>query len=180
MSQSEEGQVAKTLDFEHDDTSAQDSHTNTVTSSSASSNDAEKQGSVTTNSKEEHKNEKEEPEEPQDLPLAGVNKVVKRTMDRRGKKSAVTVTPAAKHAANFAVKLFLLYLSSSANDVTVGRKRKTVNADDVFQALDETGFGKWNERLRGALEAHQGTNKRKKMEADIEHTGENDKQLHKD
>ena len=51
-------------------------------------------------------------EEPQDLPFACINKLAKRVQDKRGRKSTMNITPGAKHAANYAVKLFLLYLST--------------------------------------------------------------------
>jgi histone H3/H4 len=41
-----------------------------------------------------------------------------------------------------------LYLSSTANDISHEHKRSKVTAEDVFSALNELGFDKYEEPLR--------------------------------
>jgi Holliday junction resolvasome RuvABC DNA-binding subunit len=41
-----------------------------------------------------------------------------------------------------------LYLASTANDISHEQKRSKVTAEDVFSALNELGFDKYEEPLR--------------------------------
>jgi len=45
----------------------------------------------------------------------------------------------------------VLYLSSTANDISKEHKRSKVTAEDVFSALKELGFENYEEQLRDFL-----------------------------
>ena len=53
-------------------------------------------------------------------------------------------------------KLFIHYLTATANDVCKDAKRQTISADDVLTALDDLEFGELVEPLKQALEGASG------------------------
>lgn len=55
-------------------------------------------------------------------------------------------------ACSEAAKLFIHYLTSTANDACRDAKRQTLSADDVLTALDDLDFGELVEPLKAALE----------------------------
>lgn len=59
-------------------------------------------------------------------------------------------------------RIFIHYLSATANDVCKDGKRQTINAEDVFKALDEIEFPEFVEPLRTALEEFRSRNAARK------------------
>ncbi|KAL0921143.1 hypothetical protein M5K25_008187 [Dendrobium thyrsiflorum] len=50
-------------------------------------------------------------------------------------------------------RIFIHYLSATANDICKESKRQTINAEDVFKALDDMEFTEFIQPLRDSLEA---------------------------
>jgi DNA polymerase epsilon subunit 3 len=48
--------------------------------------------------------------------------------------------------------VFISYVTATANDVCKDKKRATLNADDVFTALEETDFSELLPQLKEAYE----------------------------
>lgn len=55
-------------------------------------------------------------------------------------------------AFNEAAKLFIYYVTSTANDICRESKRQTISAEDVFKALGEIDFEEFVKPLRDALQ----------------------------
>lgn len=53
-------------------------------------------------------------------------------------------------------RLFIHYLTATANDACKDAKRQTISADDVLTALEDLDFGELVEPLRSALEGERG------------------------
>lgn len=62
------------------------------------------------------------------------------------------VSKEARSAIAKAASVFVLYLTSSSNNVAVKSKRRTISGDDVFQAIVDTEFEMFEEPLREAYE----------------------------
>ncbi|RKF60827.1 putative h2a domain containing protein [Erysiphe neolycopersici] len=48
--------------------------------------------------------------------------------------------------------LFINYIASQANEIAAASNRKTVNANDVFAALEDSEFASWKSRLEAELQ----------------------------
>lgn len=55
-------------------------------------------------------------------------------------------------AVSEAAKVFISYVTCTANDICMEHKRSTISADDVLSALDELEFGEFVDVLRTDLE----------------------------
>ena len=51
--------------------------------------------------------------------------------------------------------MFISFITATANDVCKERKRATINADDVFQALEDLEFGDLLPALRESYEGER-------------------------
>ncbi|KAG0498525.1 hypothetical protein HPP92_002827 [Vanilla planifolia] len=60
-------------------------------------------------------------------------------------------------------RVFIHYLSATANDICKESKRQTVNAEDVFKALDDMEFPEFIQPLRASLEEFRTKNAGKRM-----------------
>jgi DNA polymerase epsilon subunit 3 len=58
-------------------------------------------------------------------------------------------------ACSEAGKLFIHYLTATANDTCREARRQTISADDVLTALEDLNFGELVEPLKAALEGKQ-------------------------
>ncbi|KAL1117471.1 hypothetical protein AAG570_004796 [Ranatra chinensis] len=81
------------------------------------------------------------------------NAVVTRIM-RECLPEGVSVAKEARTAVARAASVFVLYLTSSANSAAVQSSRKTIAANDVFKALEETNFEFFVAPLKEALEGN--------------------------
>lgn len=50
------------------------------------------------------------------------------------------------------MQVFINFITAAANDVCKEKKRATINADDVFQALDDLEFAELLPALKGSFE----------------------------
>ncbi|KAI4998850.1 DNA polymerase epsilon subunit 3-like [Hordeum vulgare subsp. vulgare] len=107
--------------------------------------------------------------EVEELPKAIVRRLVKDKLARvasggEGAEGGAEVIVNKDAMAAFAesARIFIHYLSATANDVCKDGKRQTINAEDVFKALDEIEFPEFVEPLRTALEEFRSKNAARK------------------
>ncbi|CAF0725305.1 unnamed protein product [Didymodactylos carnosus] len=74
----------------------------------------------------------------------------------------ITVSKDAKASIQRAAMAFILYTSVTANRFATESKRKTVNVQDIFKALQTNGFDMIIEPLQTTLEQYQSEMKKKK------------------
>ncbi|XP_047049134.1 DNA polymerase epsilon subunit 3-like [Lolium rigidum] len=74
----------------------------------------------------------------------------------------VIVNKDAMAAFSESARIFIHYLSATANDMCKDAKRQTINAEDVFKALDEIDFPEFVEPLRTSLEEFRTKNAARK------------------
>ena len=96
------------------------------------------------------------------LPLAHVKRIVRSklaelsgSVAEGGKKKEVSVQKEALTAFAEAAKIFIHYLTGTANELCHEGKRLTVNAEDVLRALEEVEFAEFAGPLREALAGAQ-------------------------
>uniref|UniRef100_A0A1B6FF89 DNA polymerase epsilon subunit 3 n=1 Tax=Cuerna arida TaxID=1464854 RepID=A0A1B6FF89_9HEMI len=94
------------------------------------------------------------------LPIAVVARLVK-----EGLPEGVSVTKEAKTAVARAASVFVLYITSSANTIAMRNKRKTINSDDVLQAVVDTEYEWLEDPLKESLEDFKKVQKQRKESA---------------
>jgi DNA polymerase epsilon subunit 3 len=93
------------------------------------------------------------------LPQANVKRVVKEKLaelahehfDDDRKEKDVLVNKDALLAFSESAKIFIHFLSATANEICRESKRQTINADDVLKAVEELDFPEFCEPLKAAL-----------------------------
>ncbi|OEL12638.1 hypothetical protein BAE44_0026343 [Dichanthelium oligosanthes] len=105
--------------------------------------------------------------EVEELPKAIVRRLVKDKLAHiaGGEGAEVIVNKDAMTAFAESARIFIHYLSATANDMCKETKRQTINADDVLKALDEMEFSEFVEPLRTALQEFRNKNADKRSEA---------------
>ncbi|KAK4316049.1 hypothetical protein Pmani_012754 [Petrolisthes manimaculis] len=98
-------------------------------------------------------------ERPEDLnlPNAVITRIIKDSLPE-----GVAIAKEARSAIAKAASVFVLFTTSSANNLAQKNKKKTVNAQDIFNALTEMEFEKFIEPLQESLEVHKKTQQSKK------------------
>ncbi|XP_031503662.1 DNA polymerase II subunit B4 [Nymphaea colorata] len=93
--------------------------------------------------------------EVEELPKANVKRIVKEKLAQLGKEGQddLNVQKEALLAFSESARIFIHYLSATANDICKESKRQTVNAEDVFKALEEIEFQEFVGPLRASLNA---------------------------
>ncbi|XP_014292367.1 DNA polymerase epsilon subunit 3 [Halyomorpha halys] len=92
------------------------------------------------------------------LPASVVTRIIKECLP-----DGVNVSKEARVAVARAASVFVLYLTSTSNNLATQANRKTISANDVFKALSETDFEFFVEPLKDALEAHKKVLQEKKL-----------------
>lgn len=92
-----------------------------------------------------------------DLPKTLVKRLVKNKLaglvdSSDGAKREVQINKDALLAFSESAKVFINYLTTTANDICHEHKRQTISADDVLQALDDLDFVEMVPQLKDALE----------------------------
>ncbi|KAG8050259.1 hypothetical protein GUJ93_ZPchr0009g2130 [Zizania palustris] len=88
-----------------------------------------------------------------ELPKAIVQRLVKDKLAQVATGGAeVIVNRDAMAAFAESARIFIHYLSATANDMCKESKRQTINADDVLKALDDMEFSEFVAPLRTSLE----------------------------
>ena len=91
------------------------------------------------------------------LPQAHIKRIVKAKLaeltagEGDASRRDVSVQKEALVAFAESAKIFIHYLTATANDVCHENKRLTINAEDVMRAIDEVEFPEFAEPLREAL-----------------------------
>jgi len=89
-------------------------------------------------------------ERPEDLnlPLAVVSRIIKESIP-----DDINVSKEARQAISKAASVFVLYATSCANNFALKGKRKTLAANDIFQAMGEMEFERFVPELKKSWEA---------------------------
>ncbi|KAJ7544565.1 hypothetical protein O6H91_09G083000 [Diphasiastrum complanatum] len=111
------------------------------------------------------------PAESEELPQANVKRTVKAKLAELAKAYSddetwrdVPVNKEALLAFAESAKIFIHYLSATANDICRESRRQTINADDVLKALEEIEFQEFVEPLKASLEEYRKENVSKKSD----------------
>ncbi|CAM6031049.1 hypothetical protein CY35_14G107500 [Sphagnum magellanicum] len=107
------------------------------------------------------------------LPQANVKRVVKEKLaelahahfDDDRKEKDVLVNKDALLAFSESAKIFIHFLSATANEICRESKRQTINADDVLKAVEELDFPEFCEPLKAALAGFRKENDAKKQDS---------------
>ncbi|CAD5319667.1 unnamed protein product [Arabidopsis thaliana] len=100
-----------------------------------------------------------------ELPLAIVRRVVKKKLSECSPDYDVSIHKEALLAFSESARIFIHYLSATANDFCKDARRQTMKADDVFKALEEMDFSEFLEPLKSSLEDFKKKNAGKKAGA---------------
>ncbi|KAL6566965.1 DNA polymerase II subunit B4 [Orobanche minor] len=100
--------------------------------------------------------------EAEELPKAIVRRVVKEKLSQLSTDSDISVLRDSLLAFTESARIFIHYLSATANDVCKESNRQIINAEDVFKALEEIEFSEFAGPLRASLEEFRQKNAEKK------------------
>lgn len=92
------------------------------------------------------------------LPSSAVTRIIKDCLP-----NGSNVSKDARVAVGRAASMFVLYITSAANDYAKQSNRKTISGNDVLKALSETDFEMFVQPLKAALEAHKKILQEKKL-----------------
>ncbi|XP_054816128.1 DNA polymerase II subunit B4 [Prosopis cineraria] len=90
--------------------------------------------------------------EAEELPKAIVRRVVKDELSRCSNDGDISIHKDALLAFSESARIFIHYLSATANDICKEAKRQIISADDVFKALEETEYSEFVGPLKASLE----------------------------
>ncbi|GAB4859789.1 DNA polymerase II subunit B4 [Ancistrocladus abbreviatus] len=98
-----------------------------------------------------------------ELPKAIVRRVVKEKLSQlSGDETDMILHQEALLAFSESARIFIHFLSATANDICKESRRTTINADDVLKALDEIEFSEFVEPLKAALDEFRKKNAEKR------------------
>ncbi|XXG88411.1 hypothetical protein AAC387_Pa12g0622 [Persea americana] len=103
--------------------------------------------------------------EAEELPRTIVRRVVKDKLSQSSDGEDVILHKDALLAFSESARIFIHYLSATANDICKESKRQIINADDVLKALEEIEFPELIDPLRVALNEFRKKNAAKKSGA---------------
>ncbi|KAM7273196.1 hypothetical protein ACFE04_027860 [Oxalis oulophora] len=115
--------------------------------------------------------------EAEELQRAIVRRIVKDKISECSPDADFNVHKDALIAFSESARIFIHYLSATANDICKESKRSTMNADDVFKALDEIEFSEFIAPLKASLDEFKKKNTGKKAEASKEREGNKKRKL---
>ncbi|RZC78616.1 hypothetical protein C5167_002827 [Papaver somniferum] len=87
----------------------------------------------------------------EELPKAIVRRLVKEKLSESD-AGDLQIHKEAILAFGESARIFIHYLSATANDVCKESKRQTINAEDIFKALEEIEFQEFIEPLKASLD----------------------------
>eukprot|EP00252_Welwitschia_mirabilis_P014437 TRINITY_DN31712_c0_g1_i1.p1 TRINITY_DN31712_c0_g1~~TRINITY_DN31712_c0_g1_i1.p1 ORF type:complete len:157 (+),score=43.41 TRINITY_DN31712_c0_g1_i1:85-555(+) len=106
--------------------------------------------------------------EVEDLPRSIVKRIVKGKLCEMTKENSsikdISIHKDALSAFAESARIFIHYLSATANDICNDSKRQVINADDVLKAVEEMEFPELLESLHTSLDAFRKLNASKKAE----------------
>ncbi|CAH8359763.1 unnamed protein product [Eruca vesicaria subsp. sativa] len=97
-----------------------------------------------------------------ELPLAIVRRVVKDKLSECSPDYDVSIHKEALLAFSESARIFIHYLSATANDICKDSRRQTMKAEDVFKALEDMDFSEFLEPLKASLDDFKKKNAGKK------------------
>ncbi|KAI5666731.1 hypothetical protein M9H77_16584 [Catharanthus roseus] len=100
--------------------------------------------------------------EREELPKTIVRRLVKDKLSQLSSDSEMSVLRESLQAFSESARIFIHYLSATANDICRESKRQIINAEDVFKALEEIEFPEFAAPLRASLEEYRQKNAEKK------------------
>ncbi|KDP34290.1 hypothetical protein JCGZ_12819 [Jatropha curcas] len=103
--------------------------------------------------------------EAEELPKAIVRRIVKDKLSQCSPDGDLIVHKDALVAFSESARIFIHYLSATANDICKESRRQTINADDVLKALEEIEFPEFVEPLKASLKEFKRKNAEKKAVA---------------
>ncbi|KAJ7981173.1 Nuclear transcription factor Y subunit B-3 [Quillaja saponaria] len=103
--------------------------------------------------------------ETEELPKTIVRRVVKDKLSQCSKDGDISIHKDSLLAFSESARIFIHYLSATANDICKESKRQTMNADDVLKALEEIEFPEFVRPLKASLEEFRQKNAGKKAGA---------------
>ncbi|XP_057806403.1 DNA polymerase II subunit B4-like [Salvia miltiorrhiza] len=98
-----------------------------------------------------------------ELPKTIVRRVVKDKLSQLSTGSEIPVLRDSLIAFSESARIFIHYLSATANDICKESNRQIINAEDVFKALEEIEFPEFIGPLRDSLEEFRQRNAGKKQ-----------------
>ena len=114
------------------------------------------------------------------LPAAHIKRLVKHKLnelmadlgpDAKGNKQEGNIQKEALFAFNESAKIFIHYITATANEICRDSRRQTISVDDVFRAIEELEFGEFGDALKSALEGKRERGREMKR-------GEEDEKMH--
>ncbi|KAJ4724823.1 Nuclear transcription factor Y subunit B-3 [Melia azedarach] len=103
--------------------------------------------------------------EVEELQKTIVRRVVKDKLQECSPDVDISVHKDALLAFSESARIFIHYLSATANDICKEAKRQTINAEDVLKALEEIDFPELIGPLRGSLNEYRQKNAGKRAGA---------------
>nr|AYF56188.1 DNA polymerase epsilon subunit 3 [Coffea canephora] len=88
----------------------------------------------------------------EELPKTIVRRLVKDKLSQLSAESEITVFREALQAFSESGRIFIHYLTATANDICKESNRQIINAEDVLKALEEIDFPEFVQPLRASLE----------------------------
>ncbi|RZB75028.1 DNA polymerase epsilon subunit 3, partial [Glycine soja] len=110
-----------------------------------------------------NRNRKKKMSEAEELPRSIVRRVVKYKLSRCSEDGEISVSKDGLLAFSESGRIFIHYLSATANDICKESKRQIINVENVFKALEETEFPEFVCPLKASLEEFRKKNARKKV-----------------
>ena len=113
----------------------------------------------------------------EELPRAHVKRLVKAKLcsldnvDAKGQSFEPNIQKEALIAYGECAKIFIHYLTATANDVCRDHKRSIISAEDVLAAIDECDFPELVDDVRVTLSAFQSAKRKKKASAGASSAG---------
>ncbi|XP_059310861.1 DNA polymerase II subunit B4 [Lycium ferocissimum] len=96
------------------------------------------------------------------LPKTIVRRLVKDKLSQLSTDTDISLLRDSLVAFSESARIFIHYLSATANDICKESKRQTINAEDVFKALEEIEFPELIEPLKASLEVFREKNSKRK------------------
>ncbi|KAJ9541328.1 hypothetical protein OSB04_027834 [Centaurea solstitialis] len=101
-----------------------------------------------------------------ELPKAIVKRLVKDKLSQLSQDGGeIQVQKDSLLAFSESSRIFIHYLSATANDICKEAKRQTISAEDVFKALEEIEFPEFVASLRTSLEEFKRKNAKRKSDS---------------
>jgi nuclear transcription Y subunit beta len=98
----------------------------------------------------QHPNFQEIKEQDRFLPIANINRIMKKSLPANAK-----ISKEAKECVQECVSEYISFITNEASDQCVHEKRKTINGEDLLRAMQNLGFDDYLEHLRLYLQRYR-------------------------